>query len=207
MASLALPTGAVIRQLNVAYQGTPTLSVVARPMLTPQSPTTPFSAALAAGGGPKTSSHAADFAVAANTTYSLRVACPNPGDSVYGVTVGYLPPAQGFVPFSGGSPRIYDSRTATKLAAGEERTIGLGQAGVRGAVINLTLTETEGNGGFVAVFPAGISWPGNSSANWFGPGQNVANSVITAVDASGQIRLHGGGDLTHVVIDRIGWLV
>ena len=82
-----------------------------------------------------------------------------------------------------------------------------GPPGVRGAVINLTVTETEGAGGFVAVFPANVPWPGNSSINWFGAGQNLANSVTTAVDPSAQITIRGGAASTHVIIDRIGWLV
>jgi hypothetical protein len=75
-------------------------------------------------------------------------------------------------------------------------------------VLNLTVTETEGaSGGFVAVFRAGIPWPENSSINWSGPNQNVANGVITALDDAGQITIRGGANRTHVVIDRIGWLV
>jgi hypothetical protein len=31
--------------------------------------------------------------------------------------------------------------------------------------------------------------------------------VITAMDASGQIRIRGGDNRTNVVIDRIGWLI
>jgi hypothetical protein len=206
LAPLGLPTGSVIRQVHIAYQGTPTVTVVARPLLTPQSTSNVLSATLAAGGGAKTQTLSGSVTVEANTTYSIRLAC-QAGDSVYGVIVGYLPPVQGFVPFSG-TPRVLDTRASGgKLLAGEERTIGLGVAGVRGAVVNLTLTGTEGAGGYVAVFPGGIAWPGNSSANWSGPGQNIANSVITAVDAAGQIVIRGGDNATHVIIDRIGWLV
>jgi hypothetical protein len=74
-------------------------------------------------------------------------------------------------------------------------------------VLNLTVTETEGAGGFVAVFPANVAWPGNSSINWSGPDQNVANGVITAMDPSGRIKIRGGAASTQVVIDRIGWFI
>jgi hypothetical protein len=103
---------------------------------------------------------------------------------------------------------VLDTRTTGgPLGDGEERTIALGFPGARGAVINLTVTETQGGGGFVAVFPANIAWPGNSSINWFGANQNVANGVITALDTLGQIKIRGGVAPTQVIIDRIGWLI
>ena len=79
--------------------------------------------------------------------------------------------------------------------------------GARSAVVNVTVTDTEGPGGYVAVFRADVGWPGNSSVNWSGPNQSTANGVITAMDASGQIRIRGGDNRTNVVIDRIGWLI
>jgi len=57
------------------------------------------------------------------------------------------------------------------------------------------------------VFPANVAWPGNSSINWSGPNQNIANGVITALDSAGRITIHGGASPTDVVIDRIGWLI
>ena len=207
LAPLLLPTGSIIKQVNLAYQGTPGISLVGRPMSSPTSTTTDITFASAAGGGPKTMTHNTNVTLAANSTYSLRALC-QAGDSIYGVTVGYLPPAQAFIPFSGSAPRILDTRnTGIKLAPDEERVVALGLPGVRSAVINLTVTESDGPSGYIAVFPASISWPGNSSSNWFGAGQNIANTVISAVDGSCQIRIRGGGAHTHVIIDRIGWLI
>jgi hypothetical protein len=57
------------------------------------------------------------------------------------------------------------------------------------------------------VFPAGITWPGNSSINWSATGQNIANGVTTALDLNGQVVIRGGANRTHVVIDRVGWLL
>lgn len=209
-AALPLPAGSLIRQIDVAYQGTPTVRILARPFATPaDADTTAYSqGSLPAGGGPKTASLTSNLPprLASATSYSLQLYC-SPGDSVYAAAVAYEPPAQGFVPFGGAEPRVYDSRSGPRLAAGEERTIPLGNPGVRGAVINLTLTLTQGSSGYVAVFPADISWPGNSSQNWFAPNANVANTVITAVDSSCQVKVRGGENATHVVIDRIGWLV
>jgi hypothetical protein len=79
---------------------------------------------------------------------------------VLGVTIGYLPPAHLFLPFTGGPPRILDTRvTGGKPADGEERVIALGVVGARCAVINLTVAETEGEGGFVDVFPSNVPYP------------------------------------------------
>jgi hypothetical protein len=38
-------------------------------------------------------------------------------------------------------------------------------------------------------------------------GQNLANAVNTATDASGNIKIHGGANSTDVVIDVHGYLV
>jgi serine protease len=103
-------------------------------------------------------------------------------------------------------PRVLDTRvTGGKLQNNEERVVATGvPAGALAAVINLTVTETE-QGGFVAVFPADSTWPGNSSINWSSSGQNLANSVITATDATGHIRVRGGVNPAHVVIDTQGF--
>ncbi len=143
--------------------------------------------------------------IEADNTYSIRLNVA-PGDSIYGVTVGYLPPTQGFVPFAGANPRVYDCRPVGKLADAEERLIPLGLAGARGAVVNLTLTRTVGTSGYVAVFAGNIAWPGNSSQNWYEAGANVANCVVTAVDSQGRIKIRGGENLTDVIIDVIGAL-
>lgn len=209
-APLLLPSGSVIRQLNIAYQGAPSVSIVKRPLASPvavEQVLTPR--VLTAGGGAKTQTIDLDPAVplAEACTYSLRITSINPGDSVYGVTVGYEAPGRVFVPFTGPAPRVYDSRTsAGKLAPGEERTISLGLAGARQGVFNLTLDATE-NAGFVAVFAANVTWPNNSSINWSSTNQIIANTVISNLDPSGQIKIRGGANKTHVIIDMVGYLI
>ena len=177
---------------NFSYQGTPSVFIYRRPLANPQSEQAYVNATLAAGGGPKTQTvtDGLPLTIEADNTYSLRINVA-PGDSIYGVTVGYQPPTQGFVPFSGANPRVYDSRPIGKLADGEERLVPLGLAGERGAVVNLTLTRTTGEPGYVAVFAGGIPWPGNSSQNWYAAGANVANCVVTVVDAQGRITIRG----------------
>jgi hypothetical protein len=103
---------------------------------------------------------------------------------------------------------VLDTRNgSTKLAPGEERVVALGVPGLASAaVINLTVTGTE-VAGFVAVFPANVSYPGNSSINWSATNQNLANGVITATDPTGKIKIRGGVNSTDVVIDVQGYLL
>jgi hypothetical protein len=111
--------------------------------------------------------------------------------------------------------RVYDSRTvpAGKLQAGEDRTISVALAGNVEAIptgatavsMTFTVTETEGNGGFVSVRPGGTPYGGTSSINWFGPGQNLATTVISALGGDRQLNLLGGVAPTHVVVDLTGF--
>jgi len=207
-ASLALPAGSVIHHFNIAYQGSPILAVTKRDLLTPNPPVDVYLQTTTATGAPprtQTLTPPAPITIEQGATYSLQFFC-SVADSVFGVTVAYTPPTQGFQAFVG-DPRVLDTRNGGgKLAPSEERVVALGFPGVRGAVLNLTVADTEG-GGFVAVFRAGMAWPGNSSINWDSTGQLLSNGVITAVDAAGQIVIHGGANRTHVIIDRIGWLL
>lgn len=205
--ALPLPSGSVIHQLNFSYQGAPSVFIYKRPLVNPQSEQAFINVTLAAGGGPKTQTvtEGLPLTIDAGATYSLRLN-HSAGDSIYGVTVGYRPPTQGFVPFTGSNPRVYDSRPIGKLADGEERLVPLGVAGARAAVLNLTLTRTVGTSGYVAVFKGGITWPGNSSQNWFSAGANVANTVISAVDDLGRVTIRGGENPTDVIIDLVGML-
>ena len=206
-AGLPIPAGSVIHQLHVSYQGTPTAQIAKRSIATPGgAPGAPYTKQLAAGGGPKAVTEVVSPAVTltADSTYTLSF-LTGPGNSVMGVIVGYLPPTQGFVPFAG-TPRVLDTRGGAKLAPGAEITVDLEMPGARSAVLNVTVTQTD-LAGYVAVFPADIAWPGNSSVNWSAPNQNVANGVITKVDPTGKIKIRGGDAATHVIVDRIGYMI
>ena len=208
-APLLLPTGSVVRQLNVAFQNQPIISIEKRLLVSPQVPEQLALRTLDAGPGTKTQTIDLDpvVPIAGAATYTVTFFC-SAGDTISGVTVGYEPAAQTFIPFSGAVPRVYDTRDgAGKLGPGEERTIPLGFAGARSAVINLTVDGTEGAGGVVSAFRADIAWPGSSSLNWSAAGQILANTTVVAMDAAGQIKIRGGAARTHVVIDRIGWLI
>jgi len=209
-APLMIPAGSVVHQMNVGYQTQPIAEISRRRVTQPnpaQIPAQVFQQTLPASpGGPFSATLNLPTAVIIeqDSTYTVSFFC-GAGSSVFGCTVGYLPPTQSFVPFTG-VPRVLDTRGGAKLAPGEERIIDLGIPGARSAVINLTITQTE-IAGYVAVFPADIAWPGNSSINWSETNQNVANGVITKVDATGKIKIRGGDGSTHVIIDRIGYLI
>jgi hypothetical protein len=117
--------------------------------------------------------------------------------------------------------RAYDSRdnAGAKIAALETRTISLTSGkdaakatfiavppGATAAIITLTVTETVGVGGFLKVYNAGITEPATSSINWAGANQNIAVSTQVSVDAAGQVKVTGGANPTHFVIDVVGYL-
>ena len=214
-AGLPLPAGSTVYQMNVGYIGSPIAEISKRLITQPnpaQIPTQPFQQSLPAQGQPPASftlNLATPVVIERESTYTVSFFL-SAGSAVFGCSIGYLPPTQSFIPFSGGEPRVLDTRLpgphTGKLGPDEERVIDLGFAGARSAVINLTVTETVG-GGFVAVFAGGIPWPKNSSINWSASNQNVANGVITALDANGRITIRGGANPTHVVIDRIGFMI
>lgn len=222
VAPLSIPAGSVVKEINVAYIGTPGVQLWRRRLATPQEggPTPPAAVfsemAPDQGGGPQAHTFTTDLTIAADSTYSLRMPI-DVGESIFGVTIGYESPAAaagalGLVPIDPPT-RPLDTRQpgpqTGKLQASEERIVDLVDlpAGAAGAVINLTITGTETDFGYVSVYRAGIPWPGNSSINWSSPELTAANGVITAVDDQGRIAIRGGEAATHVVIDLVGALV
>jgi hypothetical protein len=136
-------------------------------------------------------------ALAAATVATVAVASPASAVAAPQVPV-YMP---------AGPQRVYDSRDGDgPLFSSEGRIIGPTDTldpSILAFTFNLTVTGTTGTG-FLAVFPADIQWPGNSSINWFGPNQILANNVFTAFDMDGNITvLLGGGGSTDFVLDIV----
>lgn len=115
--------------------------------------------------------------------------------------------------------RVYDSRanfppavgTKAKLVGGVARSCDLTAnssgvpPGATAVLVNLVATGTTGaDGGFLAVYRNGIAWPNTSNLNWSGPGQNVAVTTLTAVDAAAVCNLYANV-ATDVVVDVIGY--
>ncbi|MGE0881168.1 MAG: hypothetical protein AB7O61_21170 [Acidimicrobiia bacterium] len=204
-APLPIPIGSIVKQINVCYQVQPIISIGRRSFDgTFTDLTTPTS--LAAGGGVKSQTLNVTAELTANASYSIKAFC-SAGDSILGMTIGYIPPAQAFIPYTGASPRVFDSRTTTKFDVDEERTIDLSSHLIptaRAAVVNVTAAETEG-GGFLAAFTDGITWPYNSTVN-FAANQNIANAAIVTM-TGGKIKVRCGVARAHVIVDVIGSLL
>jgi hypothetical protein len=209
VAPLVVPVGAVLKQVTLYYLFPPgadlQASVQRKPFVGAYDALAP-PATLPTGAALQSFTWDVTETVNGTATYAVFVNTLDTTQLVGGLRYGYTPPATAFVPLAA-ITRVLDTRVAGgKLTPGEERTVTLGlPAGSRAGVINLTVTETEA-AGFVAVFPAGTTYAGNSSINWFGPNQNLANGVIATVDAAGKITIRGGVNKTHVVIDVQGYL-
>lgn len=121
--------------------------------------------------------------------------------------------------------RVFDSRWAGFggiLTTGTDRTISVadGRDLSTGAVdlanlvpvgttaIQFTLTCTNtASKGFFAATPGGTSAYSASSINWFGASQSIANTTMTTVDATRNIKLYCGGTgaSAHAIVDIVGY--
>jgi hypothetical protein len=210
LAPLRLPIGAALKEVTMLYLSPTTAFlvgvyklVVGAAYAQPVAPTP-----APAGAGPLSVTHLLDEPVMdGSASYFVVVTFTGANQIVQGLRIGYVPPAQAFVPISP-VHRVLDTRlSGGKLGPNEERIVPLGVPSfAKAAVTNLTVTDTE-QAGFVAVFPANVAWPGNSSINWSETGQNLANGVITATDATGNVKIRGGVSPTHVVVDVQGYLL
>jgi hypothetical protein len=116
--------------------------------------------------------------------------------------------------FSAISPqRVYDSRVGPKIATDQERVISVATtpagaavvpAGALAVAVTVTVTETEGVGGFLSIRPGGTPYLDTSSINWFGPGQNIATTVLSALGGDRQLTVRSLSS-THFVVDVTGY--
>jgi hypothetical protein len=221
VANLTLPEGSIVKQIDVGYRGTTSVQVFQRNLAlsngkTPAGATVTKLIDKTLATVPAYDSVTVDLSsspitIAHDSTYFIQFAA-SAQFNLFGVTIGYTPATQSFVPFGGAIPRLYDSRLSGGiLNAGEDRSINVGAAGFRSAVFNLAVDATTAGTtgpGFVGAYSAAKStWPNNASINWDHKGALLSNTVICAVDSSGTIKLHGGVSPVHVVIDMIGFLV
>ena len=98
--------------------------------------------------------------------------------------------------------RIYDSRSASVMIAGETRTISVPDSVGTSAVV-LGVTVIGLSEGYWQIFPKGSSKPDSSNLNSFTIGAISANQVIASVNQNGEIDVFssGGG---HLIVDLIG---
>jgi len=211
LAPLLLPVGAVLKEVQVFSLATaapaPQFAVFKKPVTSNYAPLPPGFTTLPVAATTQTTTIPFNEPIDGTATYLGDFVSAAANQVICALLVGYLPPPQSFVAISP-IKRVLDTRTAGgKLLANEERTIDLQiPTFARAAVINLTVTDTE-VAGFVAVFPADVAYPGNSSINWSATNQNIANGVITATDPTGKVKIRGGVNPTDVVIDVQGFLL
>lgn len=132
---------------------------------------------------------------------------PAPPAVDYGSGLGYLP-----VP----PTRLLDTRSAGKgvatrcrLAVGgrlDVKVTGVGgvpATGVGAVVVNLTGVSPD-SGTYLAAYPAGAEWPGNSSVSIAGQAITAA-LVVVPVGSNGMISLRNGGSRTDALVDVVGY--
>jgi hypothetical protein len=207
-ASLPIPVGSVVRKIRIWFVGQPVVSIGQRLRgnATGFADLTPLTT-LTAGAAIKTQTLDVDAEIVGGTTYVIRAFCST-GANLLGMEIGYIPPAQVLIPYTGADPRVFDSRLTTRFGPDEERVIDLSAALIptaRAAVINLTATDTGGPG-FLAAFRDGIEYPGNSSVNFSAAGATVANGAVVPM-ADGKIKVRTGPAASHVIVDVIGSLL
>jgi hypothetical protein len=108
--------------------------------------------------------------------------------------------------------RVYDSRlTGGRIDSGQTRRISVANSTTGAAVTpvaanavlyNLTVTDNSG-AGYLALFPAGTGWAGNSSINWIS--STVANGGVVALGGDRQIDVFCSGSSTHFIVDITGY--
>lgn len=113
----------------------------------------------------------------------------------------------GKAPVLGGDGALTNATRVVSLATGFVGTTVTPAvpAGATGALISLTIDSTV-NGGFLAVFSNAVADVSSSNINWSASGQTVAVTTVSAVDATGKIKVKaGGGGSTQVIVDVIGY--
>ncbi len=114
--------------------------------------------------------------------------------------------------------RVVDSRDGTGTPAGrfaqcESRNVKVAgvfgiPSGITAVYLNLTAADTD-NGGYLTVWPAGLTMPATSNLNW-DPFRNTPNMVIVGVNPDGFISIANGcnpaGTNVSVIVDLFGYV-
>ena len=115
--------------------------------------------------------------------------------------------------------RAYDSReeyttpantNKGRHGAGEVRSIDLTEftdvpATASGAIINLTVAETDALGFALVYNGDSTSTPVGSSINWVDAGEFIANGITVAVSSTGTVNVYTLTE-TEIIIDVVGYL-
>jgi subtilisin family serine protease len=104
--------------------------------------------------------------------------------------------------------RVVDSRNSTALANQATRDLQFG--GVCGlpstavAVVANITAISPATTGFLALFPTGSTWPGNSTIS-YRLGKTRANNAILRLSSTGQSTIYNSGATQHFIIDVTGY--
>ena len=158
------------------------------------------------------------FTVGLGTDGAFKTYSSGATDFIIDVTGYYAPPGAGgfyFHPLS--SPvRLVDTRpqagfegcvpAVNPLGAGSTSTLNIActgvPAGAQAIVGNATIVSSQGQGGYLTLFPSGS--PPNASNLNYSPGQVVPNSFTVGLDASRNFRVYAAG-ATDLIIDVSGY--
>ena len=77
-------------------------------------------------------------------------------------------------------------------------------AGASAVLLTLSLVETAG-AGFMTVYSNAVSWPGTASITWFGSGQILSTSTVSAIDSQQRVKFRCGGQSTQFIVDVVGY--
>lgn len=167
---------------------------------------------LAGGSDSDTTPHVVGDFVVVDDTVRFCVAAGTPGE--FRTLAG--PATAGSMHLSPATTRVYDSRSGeeplsvSKGAFGpdEERTVDatLDDAvpdDARAALVNLTVVSASPSG-WVALFPFGESYPGNSSINWTAQHAVVANTTVVGLGGGARFQVRSLAP-AHVILDVIGY--
>jgi hypothetical protein len=72
------------------------------------------------------------------------------------------------------------------------------------AVLNVTVTNTTSDGGYLTIYPTGISLPLASDLNWQ-QNETIANASIVELGPNGTISIYNAYGNTDVIVDVLGW--
>ena len=65
-----------------------------------------------------------------------------------------------------------------------------------------------GASGFLTITAGDVASTTSSSINWFGAGQDLANTVVSNLDATGRAKLfNNSGNSAHFIIDVTGYFI
>jgi hypothetical protein len=139
---------------------------------------------------------------ATNTSCALSADSPTIG-------IGVVPPSTTNTSLYIVSPcRVVDTRDSSPLASAATRNVTFaGICGIpaeaKAVVANVTAVAPVA-GGFLAVYPTGATWPGNSTMN-YRAGKTRANNAIIILSNDGRATVLNSGATQHFIIDVTGY--